>query len=132
MIVLIKKLYFLLHFQFSNLFFFFQLCKILCDKIYSADIVKVLDEILQVFSNADKFSEKKLKVVKAILKILGSATISSNHAEEIISLITMDFPNFSKNCLIQLVQFSTSNIYSNEDNFYRYNDIYLLNCCLIV
>ncbi|XP_046836212.1 Fanconi anemia group I protein homolog isoform X4 [Vespa crabro] len=100
-----------------------ELCKVLSDKIYSADIVKVLDEILQAFCNADKFSENKLKVVKAILKTLGSAKINSNHAEEIISLIAMDFPNFSKNCLIQLVQFSTSNIYSNEDNFYSWKDL---------
>lgn len=92
----------------------------------------MLDEILQAFCNTEKFSENKLKVVKGIIKTLGSSKVSNSHAEEIISLIAMDFPNFSKNCLIQLVQFSTSNIYSNKDNFYRYNNIYPLYSCLIV
>ncbi|KAL2748702.1 Fanconi anemia group I protein isoform X1 [Vespula maculifrons] len=100
-----------------------ELCKVLCDKIHSTDIVKVLDEILQAFYNTEKFSENKLKVVKGIIKTLGSSKVSNSHAEEIISLIAMDFPNFSKNCLIQLVQFSTSNIYSNKDNFYSWKDL---------
>lgn len=133
MIVSLKNyIFFYIFRKYSNLSSFFQLCKVLCDKIHSTDIVKVLDEILQAFYNTEKFSENKLKVVKGIIKTLGSSKVSNSHAEEIISLIAMDFPNFSKNCLIQLVQFSTSNIYSNKDNFYRYNDIYPLYYCLIV
>ncbi|KAI4477388.1 hypothetical protein M0804_012774 [Polistes exclamans] len=100
-----------------------ELCKVLGEKIYSGDIVKVLNEVLQVFGNVDRFSENKLKIIKAILQILRNATISNNHAEEIINLIAIDFPNYSKNCLLQLVQFCTSHIYLNEDNFHSWKDL---------
>ncbi|KAI4488492.1 hypothetical protein M0802_011598 [Mischocyttarus mexicanus] len=100
-----------------------ELCKVLADKICSGDIVQVLNEVLQVFGSIDKFSENKLKIVKAILQELRNATVSNNHAEEIINLIAIDFPNYSKNCLLQLVQFSTSHIYLNEDNFHSWKDL---------
>ncbi|XP_015179338.1 PREDICTED: Fanconi anemia group I protein homolog isoform X2 [Polistes dominula] len=100
-----------------------ELCKVLSDKICSGDIVKILDEVLQIFGNVDKFSENKLKIVKAILQVLRNATISNNHADEIINLIAIDFPNYSKNCLLQLVQYCVSHIYLNEDHFHSWKDL---------
>ncbi|KAK2584369.1 hypothetical protein KPH14_006755 [Odynerus spinipes] len=100
-----------------------ELSRTLCDNIYSTDIIKLLDEVLKALCNTDKPSEKKLKVVKAIVKALGNDKISNNVVEEIIGLLAMDFPNYPKNFLMQLVQFSISNISSNEDECRSWKDL---------
>lgn len=98
----------------------FQLAKIISSEICDPGISKILDEILQVCSESERLYSKRLKLVESALKALGKAKVSISYANDIVSRIVEDFPNYPKLHLIKLVDFCLASIRNNDDEFRRY------------
>ncbi|XP_011647262.1 Fanconi anemia group I protein [Pogonomyrmex barbatus] len=99
-----------------------ELTKIISNGIVNADN-KILDGILQVCSESESLYAKRLKLVKSALKTLGQAKISISHANDIVNRIVIDFPEYPKLHLVQLVNFCLDSIRDNDDEFRSWKDL---------
>ncbi|CAL1679736.1 unnamed protein product [Lasius platythorax] len=100
-----------------------ELAKIISSEICDPGISKILDEILQVCSESEKLYSKRLKLVESALKALGKAKVSISYANDIVSRIIEDFPNYPKMHLIKLVDFCLASIRNNDDEFRSWKDL---------
>lgn len=87
------------------------------------DATKILDDLLQAFCDSD---EKQRKLIEYVLKSLGKANISTGQANTIINWIIADFPKYSKQHLVKLVDFCVKNICNDADELQRQNNLYFL------
>lgn len=101
----------------------------------SSEVIKVLNDILQGFSDTDSYSQtKRRKLIEAVFKALRKTKIASQHAECIVNRIVLDFPRCDKTHLLKLVEYCISCIRSNDDDSMRLfiNQILTLPTLLIV
>lgn len=88
-------------------------------KIKSSEVVKMLDEILQGFSDQERSQTKRMKLIRAIFDALKNAEVSSKHVDSIISRIVIDFPSYGRLSLLKLVDYFVDRIRHNDDDFMR-------------
>lgn len=90
------------------------------------DATKILDDLLQAFCDSDESQLKQRKLIEYILKSLGKTNISTGQANTIINWIIADFPRYSKQHLVKLVDFCVKNICNDDDELQRQNNLYFL------
>ncbi|KAL6423840.1 hypothetical protein ACFW04_010347 [Cataglyphis niger] len=100
-----------------------ELTKLISSEICDPAISKILDEILQVCLESEKLYSKRLKLVESALKALGKAKVSISYANDIVTRIVEDFPNYPKLHLIKLVDFCLASIRNNDDDFRSWKDL---------
>ncbi|XP_072767209.1 Fanconi anemia group I protein [Anoplolepis gracilipes] len=100
-----------------------ELTKLISSEICDPAISKILDEVLQVCSESEKLYPKRLKLVESTLKALGKAKVSISYANDIVTRIVEDFPNYPKLHLIKLVDFCLASICNNDDEFRSWKDL---------
>ena len=88
------------------------------DRIFHQDAPKVLDKILQGFSNT-KYESRRRKLVESVLRTLHKAKLHTNCVEAIINRIVREFPQYGKTSLTQLVEFCLASIRNNDDEHTR-------------
>ena len=89
------------------------------DRISQADAPKLLDNILQGFSNTENCQIKRRKLVESVLKRLKTATVTTNHVDAIVNRIAIEFPHYAKQSLLKLVEFCLASIRNNDDDSTR-------------
>ena len=57
---------------------------------------------------------------------MGKAKVSTGHVDTIVKRIIFDFPTYSKQQLVKLVEFCVASIRDNHDEIYRWNNFLLL------
>lgn len=96
-----------------------QLSEMITQRICNADVLRILDELLQGFTDSEASQTKKRKVVEAVLKSLRRVEATGSHVENIVNRIVRDFTSYSKANLAKLAEFCHERIRLNDDNFMR-------------
>ncbi|XP_043247785.1 Fanconi anemia group I protein-like isoform X2 [Colletes gigas] len=100
-----------------------ELVKIVRGSICKADALKILDDILQAFSDSDICQLKRRKLVESTLKVLGKAKVPAGHVDAIVNRIIFDIPKYSKQHLVKLVDFCVAGICNNDDELQSWKDL---------
>ncbi|XP_076759564.1 Fanconi anemia complementation group I [Xylocopa sonorina] len=87
------------------------------------DATKILDDVLESFSDSDSCQLKRRKFVETTLKSLEKAKISVGQANTIINRIIFDFPKYSKQHHAKFVDFCITNIRNNESELHSWKDL---------
>ncbi|CAL7938106.1 unnamed protein product [Xylocopa violacea] len=91
--------------------------------VCKADATKILNDVLESFSDSDSCQLKRRKVVESTLKSLEKAKISAGQANTIINRIIFDFPKYSKQHLAKFVEFCVTNIRNNGSELHSWKDL---------
>lgn len=93
--------------------------KIIRNSICKLDAPKILDDILQEFSDSEPCQLKRRVLVEAVLKDLKNVKISAGQVDAIVNRIIVDFPKYSKQHLVKLVDFCLTSIRNSDDEIQR-------------
>ncbi|XP_012153284.2 Fanconi anemia complementation group I isoform X2 [Megachile rotundata] len=100
-----------------------ELVKIIRNSICKLDGPKIVDDILQEFSDSEACQTKRRILVEAVLKDLGNVKISTGQVDAIVNRIIVDFPKYSKQNLVKLVDFCLISIHNNNDSLHSWKDL---------
>nr|XP_031847431.1 Fanconi anemia group I protein homolog [Nomia melanderi] len=102
-----------------------EITKIIRNSIRKTDAPKILDDILEAFSDSEQCQSKRRKVIESTLEILGKIQIPTVHADMIVNRIIFNLPKHSKQDLVKLVDFCVSSIRDddNEDELLCWKDL---------
>nr|XP_034193738.1 Fanconi anemia group I protein isoform X2 [Osmia lignaria] len=100
-----------------------ELVKIIRNSICKLDAPKILDDILQEFSDSEACQLKRRVLMEAVLKDLGNVKISAGQVDAIVNRMIVDFPKYSKQHLVKLVDFCLSSIRNSDDELHSWKDL---------
>ncbi|XP_076241855.1 Fanconi anemia complementation group I [Calliopsis andreniformis] len=100
-----------------------ELVKVIRSSICKTDAPKIFDDILQAFSDSESCQSKRRKLVESTLKILAKAKLSTSHVDAIVNRIIFDFPRYSKQHLVKLVDFCLASIRNDDDEIQSWKDL---------
>lgn len=89
--------------------------RLIRSSICKSDGIKVLDDLLQAFSDSEACQVKRRKLAEFTLKGLEKSNVSAGQANAIVNRLISDLPNYSKQQLVKFVDFCLTSI-SNNDN----------------
>lgn len=98
---------------------FKQLVKIMHSSISKTDAPKILDDVLQGFSDSEACQLKRRRLIESTLKALGKAKVPTGQVDTIVKRIIFDFPTYSKQQLVKLVEFCVASIRNDDDEIHR-------------
>ncbi|OAD51916.1 Fanconi anemia group I protein [Eufriesea mexicana] len=96
-----------------------ELIQLVHNNICKSDATKILDNLLQAFSDSDACQLKRRKLIESTIKSLEKSKISTEQANAVINRIISDFPRYSKQHLVKLVDFCITNIRNDDDKLHR-------------
>ncbi|CAK9794572.1 Fanconi anemia group I protein [Anthophora plagiata] len=101
-----------------------ELVEIVRNSICKPDAVQILDDLFQTFSDSDNVCQlKRHKLVESTINNLEKAKISAGQANAIINRIIFDFPKYSKEHLVKLVDFCIANIHCDDNELHSWKDL---------
>ncbi|XP_011502172.1 PREDICTED: Fanconi anemia group I protein homolog [Ceratosolen solmsi marchali] len=100
-----------------------ELCNMVLKVINTSEVLTMLDNILQGFSELDRYHDKRQKLVKKIFDATCKANVNSKHVDAIVSKIAANFSMFDKAHLVNLVDYFIERIRNNDDSFMSWKDL---------
>ncbi|KOC59133.1 Fanconi anemia group I protein like protein [Habropoda laboriosa] len=101
-----------------------ELVRIVRNSICKPDAVKILDDLLQAFSDSDHVcQQKRRKLIESTINSLEKAKISTGQANAIVNRIISDLPRYSKEHLVKLVDFCLTNIHRDDHELHSWKDL---------
>ncbi|XP_076677421.1 Fanconi anemia complementation group I isoform X2 [Andrena cerasifolii] len=100
-----------------------ELVKIIRNSISKTDAPKILDDVLQGFSDSEACQLKRRRLIESTLKALGKAKVSTGQADTIVKRIIFDFPIYSKQQVVKLVEFCVASIRNDDDEIHSWKDL---------
>ncbi|XP_029045832.2 Fanconi anemia group I protein isoform X1 [Osmia bicornis bicornis] len=100
-----------------------ELVKIIRNSISKLDAPKILDDILQEFSDSEACQLKRRVLMEAVLNDLGNVKISAGQVDAIVNRMIVDFPKYSKQHLVKLVDFCLASIRNSDDELHSWKDL---------
>ncbi|KZC06011.1 Fanconi anemia group I protein like protein [Dufourea novaeangliae] len=97
-----------------------ELAEIIRSSICKADAPKILDDIFQAFSDSEAGQLKRRMLVESTLRILGTTKIPTIHVDSIVNRVILDFPKYSKQHLLKLVDFSLTCIHDDNNDLLQW------------
>lgn len=108
---------FIIFYNFNIFPFFSKLCEMIEEKIKSSEVGKMLDDVLQGFSDQERSQNKKMKLIRIVFDALKKASVSTKHVDGIVSRIVIDFSSLGRSNLTKLVDYFVDRIRHNDDDF---------------
>ncbi|KAK1122548.1 hypothetical protein K0M31_008998 [Melipona bicolor] len=99
-----------------------ELMRLMHSSICKSDGIKVLDDLLQAFSDSEACQAKQQKLVEFTLKNLES-NVSAGQANAIVNRIISDLPSYSKQQLVKFVDFCLTSIRNNDNELCSWKDL---------
>ncbi|KAJ8664238.1 hypothetical protein QAD02_005900 [Eretmocerus hayati] len=100
-----------------------ELCKMVLKVLNTSEATKMLDDVLQGFSDVERSQDKKFKLMRAVFDALRKSKANGKHVDNIISRIVVEFPSLNRIQLVKLVDYSVERIRNNDDDFMSWKDI---------
>ncbi|XP_043519623.1 Fanconi anemia group I protein isoform X2 [Frieseomelitta varia] len=100
-----------------------ELMRLMRSSICKSDGIKVLDNLLQAFSDSEACQAKRRKLAEFTLKSLEKSNVSAGQANAIVNRIISDLPSYSKQQLVKFVDFCLTSIRNNDNELCSWKDL---------